>query len=167
MNSPSCILSPCSRYRYHLRVPLAGGEGVVLFVLANPSTAVVVDGRLIPDPTVRRCVNYARDWGYRLAIVENARAWRSTNPAEVPADPLGIGPENDDWIRRSASEANLVVCGWGRLGGSRGPVVLRLVRDAGRIPHALKLTTGGYPQHPVRLRKDAVPFEIGMVGGGP
>jgi hypothetical protein len=159
--SPSCVLSPCERYRYHLRIPLTGGRGSVLFILANPSTALVVDGKLTPDPTVTRCLVYASDWGYRVAIIENARAWRSTDPKGVPADPLGIGPDNDDWIRRSVTEADLVVCGWGLLGGARGTAVLRIVRAAFKVPHALKLTKGKAPQHPLYLRKDAVPFEIG------
>lgn len=157
----SCVLSPCERYRYHLRVQLGAGTGVCLFILANPSTAIVVNGILTPDPTVTRCLNYARAWGYGVAIVENARAWRSTYPGYVPADPLGIGPENDDWIRRSVADADLVVCGWGKLGGERGPVVLELVRSGGKVPHALKLTKDKEPGHPLYLRADARPFAIG------
>src|SRR3989304_203888 len=107
----SCILSDCRRYRYTLRIPLSSAPGVCLFVMANPSTAIVDRGAFTSDPTVTRCIVYARKWGYGTLIVENVRAWRETDPDLVPEDPLAIGPENDLYIQRSAVIANLIVCG--------------------------------------------------------
>jgi hypothetical protein len=159
-SAPACVLSPDGRYRYSLTIPLESAGGTCLFVLANPSTAVVVNGVFQSDPTVTKCIKYARRWGYGRAVVANARAWRETNPKLVPADPLAIGPDNDGWIESLARQANLVICGYGRLGGVRGPVVLELVRSADKTPHALKLTPDGVPYHPLYLRDDAKPFPM-------
>lgn len=164
--APSCILSAdgggkdgLGSYRYTLRIPIAGsGRGTCLFIMANPSTAVVVDGQFNSDPTVTRCLGYARRWGYGALIVENVRAWRETDPKLVPADPLAIGPENDLRIQRSAVAAELIVCGWGSLGGSRGIEVLRAL--APLRPHALKLNADGAPSHPLYLAGDLRPVPM-------
>jgi len=151
------IFSPCERYRYVLGWrALRGGKGTVLFVLANPSTATAEE----TDATVARCIAYATRWGYEWCYVVNVRAWRETNPKLVPADPLAIGPENDNHIAMEVMKADLVVVGWGKLGGARGEEVLRLIRKHGKVPHALKLNKDGSPRHPLYLRSDAVPMPI-------
>jgi hypothetical protein len=160
-SEPSCALSACGRYRYTLRIPLtADRRGVCLFVMANPSTAIVTDGVFASDPTVTRCMNFARRWGCGTLIVENVRAWRETDPDKVPPDPLAIGPENDARIRRSAKEADIVVCGWGKLGGERGRAVLRMLAEV-CAPTALKLNGDGSPAHPLYLAADLKPFPMG------
>lgn len=76
---PSCILSKdgggkdgSGSYRYELRIPLGRGEGICLWILANPSTAIVSGGVFQSDPTVTRCINFAKAWGYGTCIVANA-----------------------------------------------------------------------------------------------
>lgn len=144
-------------FRYELEWPTAGhGYGRVLFVLANPSTAT----HLKPDPTVTRCINYAMRWGFAWCGVVNVRAWRETDPKLMPEDPQAIGPLNDAHIAQMAIDADLVVCGWGKLGGTRGPEVLRIIRRVEKVPHALKLTKAGEPWHPLYLRGDLKPFPM-------
>ena len=157
---PGAIFSECQRYRYLLEWPTGlDNDRVALFVLANPSTATEEQ----TDPTVARTIAYAKRWGLGWARVVNARAWRETDPQKVPPDPLAIGPENDRTIARAAASAELVVCGWGKLGGARGPAVLDVIRGAGAEPLALKLNRDGSPSHPLYLRADLVPFA--MQGG--
>jgi hypothetical protein len=92
------------------------------------------------------------------------RAWAETNPKLVPADPEAIGPQCDEVLEALIWRADLVVCGWGKLGGVRGPAVLDMVRGYGKIPHALKLNKDGSPAHPLYLRSDAKPFTMGDAG---
>jgi hypothetical protein len=162
MLAPSCILSKCGLYRYSLTIPLAETEagGSCLFVLANPSTAVVTDGVFQSDPTVTRCINYARAWGFGRVVVANVRAWRETDPKKVPPDPLAIGPENDEWICGLAAVSHLIVAGWGKLGGARGPKVLSVIRDVDKVPHALRLNGDGSPCHPLYLPSSLKPFPM-------
>lgn len=126
------------------------------WVLANPSKA----SALRTDPTVARCLAYSRTWGYGRAAVVNCRAWRATDPREVPADPIAIGPENDRHIVEVAQSADLVVCGWGALGGARGQSVLALLRSAGVALHALAFTRSGQPRHPLYLPAALVPVPM-------
>lgn len=165
--APSCALSDDGGgadgrglYRYALHIPVSGAPRSVLFILANPSKAIVTGGVLAPDPTITRGIGFARSLGFGTAVFGNARAWRETDPYKVPEDPLAIGPRNDWWLSLLAQEADLVLCGWGKLGGARGLEVLRVIRATGAKPHALKLNADGSPAHPLYLPADLKPFPM-------
>jgi hypothetical protein len=51
----------------------------VCFVLLNPSTA----DETREDPTVRRCIGFARSLGYGALEVVNLYAYVATDPAEL------------------------------------------------------------------------------------
>lgn len=157
---PIALFSDCSRFRYLLCYPTGNGDSrVALGVFANPSTATADQ----LDPTCTRWVNYCRTWGYGFAAVANVRAWRETNPRLVPLDPEAIGEHNDWCIQVAAARASLVVCGWGKLGGARGPHTVELIRRAGKAPHALKLNKDGSPAHPLYLAGNLRPFPMAAV----
>ncbi len=145
-------------YRYVLAWPTGlDNELYALFILANPSTATPSD----TDPTVDRCIDYAKRWGYGWARVVNVRAWRETNPKLVPADDdRAIGFSNGGHIVEQAHFAEIIICGWGKLGGTAGLRCLQLLHDECFEPHALKLNKDGSPQHPLYLRADAIPFPL-------
>lgn len=150
-----CVFSPCRRYRYVLKRRLDRGIGVCLWVMLNPSIAD--EFRL--DPTLTRCADYTERWGFGAMHVVNVRAWVATDPKDVPTDPLAIGDDNDNHIIEQAANAKLVVCDWGALAGERSAHVLKLIRPY-CVPHALSLTKGGEPGHPLYLRKDLKPFPL-------
>lgn len=150
------IFSTCGCYRYDLWRSFVGGDEprrFVNFVMLNPSTA---DHR-VNDPTITRCIGYARAWGYDGLVVTNCYAWRSTDPKglKTAADPIGF--ENDYWISRRADEAEIVVCAWGTLAGERGERVADLILAADRQPHYLRLTKDGHPSHPLYLPASLTP----------
>lgn len=148
-------------YRYFLAMPTGVvSPRVALGIFANPSTATPAE----TDPTVTRWINYCKSWGFGWAWVANARAWRETEPKKMPTDPQAIGPENDVHLVHFIAQAELVVCGWGKLAGPRGPLVMRMVREAGKVPHALKLNADGSPTHPLYLAATLLPFEIPEAG---
>lgn len=111
-------ISACGRYRYDLfrewRTPQteAAARGV-LFIMLNPSTA---DAKA-DDPTIRKCIGFARSWGYCSLTVANLYAWRATKPADLwAAEKAGhniIGPENDARLIDLAHASDMVVCAWG------------------------------------------------------
>lgn len=156
-----CVFSPCRRYRYLLkrRIDDANAtldKGVCLWVLANPSIADEVK----LDPTLRRCFGYTMAWGYSEMRVVNVRAFVSTDPKQVPADPEAIGPDNWQYIVGQACVADLVVCGYGKLGGERGRQVLSLLFECGARPTALRLNDDGSPEHPLYLPAKLTPFPL-------
>jgi len=148
LHSPSpagALISPCGRYRYALWRRWGTGCGELLVVGLNPSRADA-DGE---DPTVRRCLRYARDWGCSGLRLANLFAWRSPDPGDLRRVPDPLGPEADLWLGRLAAGAALVLAAWGnggRLGG-RSQVARRLLPPL----QVLRLTRLGEPAHPLYL----------------
>ena len=66
-------ISDCGKYRYSLERHWGEGNKTVIFVGLNPSIA---DAE-IDDPTIRRCINFAKSWGYDRLIMLNISAYLS------------------------------------------------------------------------------------------
>lgn len=139
------VFSPCRMYRYSLSRIWDPTQSKVVFVGLNPSTA----DEQADDPTVRRCVGFARRWNFGGLVLVNLFAYRSTDPAGLlkAADP--IGPENDKHILTRSSEAAFVVVAW----GTRGSLLNRDKQVLSMLPKAycLGVTIEGHPKHPLYL----------------
>jgi hypothetical protein len=144
--------SPCRTWRYTLHRIWDEGRGLLMVVGLNPSTADEVRN----DPTVTRCLNYAKSWGFGGLIMMNAFAVRGTDPRVLRQVPDPVGPDNDFWLRRMAGNASLIVAAWGNQGlwRNRQEQVLSLI---GREVYCLGVTKEGAPRHPLYLRRDAEP----------
>lgn len=148
------LISDDGWYRYWLTRRWNTGS-VATFVMLNPSTA---DASL-DDPTIRRCIGFAKAWGCGALSVVNLYAFRSTDPKGlwIAEDP--VGPDNDDHL--SAAALGAAISGW--------PLVAAWGANAkpDRVSHVLALpgmdaltalgtTKDGAPRHPLYLRADAV-----------
>lgn len=135
-------------YRYDLR-RIWGEAGLksVNFIMLNPSTADATKS----DPTITRCLNFAKAWGYGGLVVTNLFAYRATDPKVMRTAIDPVGPHNDDFIKRWALSADLVVCGWGTGGGfmDRGRKVIGALQARQVQVHALRVTKDGHPGHPL------------------
>jgi hypothetical protein len=144
-------ISPDGKYRYRLWRRWGPGD-LVAFVMLNPSTA---DGK-DDDPTLRRCIGYAKAWGFDALEVVNLFAWRATKPKDMPAGLMTtIGRDNDMHIAAVGSRAALIVAAWGAL-DHRPPAYRARARSVhARLlePHAIAITDGGDPRHPLYLAK--------------
>lgn len=121
------------------------------FCLLNPSTA---DARVL-DPTLTRCLGFARRWGFGHMEVVNAFALRSTYPGVLKKHADPVGPGNDRAIRRAAARADLVVAGWGahaRLHDRHDAVIALLTGVC--EPVCWDTTKDGLPKHPLYLPGD-------------
>jgi len=152
--------SPCMTWRYLLRRRWSSAPSVG-FILLNPSTA---DDRL-DDPTIRRCIAFAKRWQYGGLVLGNLFAFRSTDPSALKSCADPVGPWNDQALSTVCEESKdgVVICGWGAHGGLKGrsAQVLQMMRSEWRgRPYALALTKAGEPGHPLYLRGDADPFEV-------
>jgi hypothetical protein len=130
---------------------------IVRFVGLNPSTA----DETIDDPTVRRCMGFARDWGAAGMVMLNIFAFRATDPKEMKRAEDPIGEDNDRTIRTWATtmRSSVVAC-WGAHGDHllRGRHVTALLRDAcGDRLQVLGLTKDGHPKHPLYLSRATEP----------
>lgn len=151
--SSSAILSECGTYRYLLsrawKYP-AEDQPYVLFILLNPSTA----DHLQNDPTVRRCIGFAKEWGYNRVVIGNLYAYRSTDPKQLNTHLNPVGPKNIHHLKTVILKANKVVLGWGsnaELPNSENYIiqeVLQLIQK----PYCLGVTKSGQPRHPLYLK---------------
>jgi hypothetical protein len=156
-------LSLCGRYRYSLWRRWDFERPAVLFVMLNPSTA---DAE-VDDPTIRRCIGFARGWGAGGLRVCNLYAWRATDPSQLACvlapvgEQTGIENRNDAAIAAAASDAGRIVAAWGASSGplvTRPSSVLEILARHGRVDvEALALTFSGAPRHPLYVRADVEP----------
>lgn len=150
----SASFSPCRIYRYELWRSWNTGGKVCMFIGLNPSTA----DESKDDPTIRRCIRFAQDWGYDELCMTNLFAFRATDPKVMKAAPSPIGPDNDATLLRLSTNAAVVVAAWGVHGDHRD----RARQVLGMIPNltALRLTKDGTPSHPLYLPANLSPFKI-------
>lgn len=136
--------SDCRTWRYALWRIWAGQGNVLTVIGLNPSTA----DETVDDPTIRRCLRFARDWGHSGLYMLNLLAYRATLPDVMrrAADP--VGPANDDALIRYAAGSSRILAAWGTHGdyGGRGAQVLELL---GLRVECLGKTKEGYPRHPL------------------
>lgn len=173
--SKGARISACGKYRYRLWREWRGthdpknwrwlgsrdvagepwGEPLsALFVMLNPSTA---DGEQ-DDPTIRRCVGFAKAWKYERIDVVNLYAYRATKPRDLVAfraqggDPVGW--ENSEIVADAAHDAGIIVCAWGAndVVGDQGETMRGWL--GGKKHYALGLTQSGQPRHPLYAPKD-------------
>lgn len=147
----SAVFSECRRYRYTLTRVWDWDSLVVNFIGLNPSVANENDD----DATIRRCMGFARSWGYGGIVMTNLFAWCATDPKEMKAAAEPIGKLNDSYLIRPVPEqylADPVAC-WGNHGIhlGRDKAVMELLKR--QQVHCLGRTKGGCPKHPVRLAK--------------
>ena len=125
----------------------------MLFVMLNPSTADAT----IDDPTIRRCMRFARDHAFDAIEVVNLFATRATDPKDLKAAGYPVGPENDGHIADALKTAAGVCLAWGdqARGLARPAEVVQLVQASGHSPMCLALTSRGLPRHPLMLAAEA------------
>lgn len=160
----SAVLSIDRKYRYRLtRDVLEAGDGACCFVMLNPSTA----DEVIDDPTIRRCIGYARRFNCARLEVVNLFAYRSTDPEELYGMTRSdaVGPENDVHIAEACNASDIIICAWGNHGAlfnRAGDVVSLIKAQQGAAPMmALKINTKSrQPAHPLYLRADAILVEM-------
>lgn len=139
------------QYRYALWRVWDDRCPAVMFIGLNPSTA---DARM-DDPTLVRCVAFARDWGYGGVYTANLFAWRATDPREMKKVRSPVGPDNDRVICALAGKVDKVIAAWGNDGAwlGRADAVRALIPEL----YYLKLNRSGQPAHPLYLPRGLKP----------
>ncbi len=151
-------ISECRKYRYKLSRSWDGSLSPLVYVMLNPSTADASED----DPTIRRCIGFARDYGFGGIEVVNLFAYRTAYPSELPRTLDAVGRENNDWITATCA-GRVVVMAWGaceRYAANRIDEVISLVQPIARDVVCLGYTKDFQPRHPLMLAKTTqrVPF---------
>jgi hypothetical protein len=138
-------------YRYLLGRKWDENLQQVTFLMLNPSTA----DHEQDDPTLRKCINFAKFWGYGSLEVVNLFAYRATNPRELRQVNEPVGRKNNYYLELAIKKTHLIILAWGTKGSfqKRDKEVLNLISDKQPL-YCLGLTKYGYPRHPLYVRND-------------
>lgn len=148
-------ISPDGVYRYMLTRVWNSGRDLLTWIMLNPSTA----DHQVDDPTIRRCIGFARALGYAGIRVANLYAFRATKPEDLWTVPDPVGPRNDQVIRRELLQAAAVnkpvIAAWGV--NARPERVAQVLSwpGADRLHCLGGVTRDGHPRHPLYLPKTA------------
>ncbi len=121
------------------------------FVMLNPNQADAERN----DPTIRRCVGFAKLWGFGGLEVVNLFAYRAKTPQLLKQAAAPIGEDNDRYLLTLSERVDLIVLAWGNWGGlwQRDRAVLPFFQ-AQKV-YSLGVTKLGHPRHPLYLRRDS------------
>jgi hypothetical protein len=157
-NDSGAWINPRGNRRYLLwRVFNPQGK-TVAFVMLNPSDADAKED----DPTLRRCIGYAKTWGYGRLLVVNLFSVIGSDPKalKLHEQPDLFGDRvNEAVLEDVLTSADLVVCAWGahtRI-GHVSEQLLALARNHRVELHRLDSNADGSPTHPLFLSKELRP----------
>lgn len=147
-DTPRAFIDETGQYRYFLTREWDADKPRVCFIMLNPSVADAERD----DPTIRRCIGFARAWGAGSLEVVNLFAYRATDPEQLltAADP--IGPENDAYIAKAVKRASQVIVAWGAHAAAYKERRAICVLDSLVSPLCLDITKEGYPRHPLYIK---------------
>lgn len=132
-----------------------GEDPAMYWVMLNPSTA----DHQIDDPTIRRCMGFAKTCGFRAMYVVNLYGLRATRPVHLWEHSNPVGPENGRYLRAvleaSINVGGVVVAGWGTNARPEDVETFEQVVDAvGASVWCLGNNGDGSPKHPLYLAAD-------------
>ena len=145
----TATISDCGTYRYTLGRVWDMALPQMGFVMLNPSTADAD----ADDPTIRKCIGFAKRANCGGINVVNLFAFRATDPADLRKAGYPVGPDNDSHIEIAMRASHSAVCAWGANARNlaRPAEVLALLRKLNVHPVTLRLLAGNVPAHPLML----------------
>lgn len=137
--SRAAKFSPCRNWRYTLHREWADGQSVA-FLMFNPSTA----DESTDDPTIRKCIGFAKRWEYGRLVIVNLFAIRGTDPKIVARVSDPVGPLNNYHIVKATEGCRELICAWGcgghmKLELARRPKAVMQLLEAETVQHADQL----------------------------
>ncbi|MCK5017989.1 MAG: DUF1643 domain-containing protein [Candidatus Peribacteraceae bacterium] len=149
------VFSDDKKYRYGLTRQWDETKPYVCFIGLNPSTA----DEEVDDPTIRKCIKFAKSWGYGGIYMVNLFAYRATDPKEMLAQEDPFGPDNDTWVEYFAGKADKVIAAWGNDGNYWGASIDMkvLFHQLKKSLYCLKLNKTKEPAHPLYLKDELKP----------
>lgn len=140
-------------HRYFLERCWNKKKPALMIIGLNPSTADAINN----DPTVARCINFGKTWGYGRIYMMNIFAYRATNPIIMKAAKNPIGKENDKWLVRVAARSDMILAAWGNHGFylDRDIQIITLLKKYKLF--CLDKNVTGCPKHPLYCKQSLKP----------
>ena len=110
------------------------------------------------DPTINRCINFAKSWCCIGVCVTNLFSYCATVPSNMKASNAPIGSENDAWINKLSREAAIIVASCENKGSylNRSREILDTLLNL----HFIKMNKSSEPTHPIYLKADLKPLPM-------
>ena len=144
--------SQCRKYRYALWRIWDKSKPTVMFIGLNPSTANEYNN----DPTIRRVIRFAFEWGYGGVYMVNLFAFVTPYPEDLLncKDPIR---DNDFWLKEIGGRCDKIVFAWGSFAEAkdRAPKVIQMFHGC-----ALVINKDGSPRHPLYVTSQVVPIQF-------
>jgi hypothetical protein len=120
--------------------------------MLNPSLADATQD----DPTVRKCIGYAKRWGYNRIDIVNLSTFRSPSPSKLVVAGFPNGERADEKLQEViySTDVKRFVVAWGTWGGrmqDRIAFVLAAAKRAALPAECLTENQDGSPAHPLYL----------------
>jgi hypothetical protein len=163
------VRSQCGTYRYRL---------VRVWDSRRPRLGVVghcwsTTNEWVTDPTMRRCIGFARAWGYGGIDIGNLFGLQPADPRKLPPVADAVGPDNDAHLAAMCADNDLVLLAWGgHADPGRAHAVAQMLwhlgEHGGGSLAVLGWTDGGQPRHPLHAPKNSTPecLTLGPQGYG-
>lgn len=122
----------------------------------NPSTA----NETLDDPTIRRCIGFAKAWGFGALCMTNLFAWRATKPEDMKLVDNPVGEDNQHHLLQCANGAGLVLAAWGTHGSFRSQdlTVRQWMASIAAQMHCLGRNSDDSPKHPLYIPANTQPI---------
>src|ERR1044072_5112454 len=143
--------SDCRKYRYVLWRIWEDSKPAIQFIGLNPSTA----SEQQDDPTIRRVIRFAKDWGYGGIYMTNLFAIVSSDPGILLTceDPVG---RNDDYLLEVARICKYdALFAWGNFKQAEQRAIV--VSNMFAKPKVLGFNKNGSPKHPLYVPANVIP----------
>jgi len=152
MINSNAIFSEDKMHRYALIREWDLDKPSLMIISLNPSTA----DEKTNDPTIRRCIGFAKKWGFGKLFVTNLFAFRATFPKDLFESRNPIGNKNDYWLKKLSKEVDTVLLAYGNHGKfkDRHNEILKLIKN----PFCIKISKTGMPMHPLYLKYTEKPI---------
>lgn len=164
MPRTNAYFSPCRKFRYWLTRSWDDALPIMCVIGVNPSTA----DETADDPTIRKCVGFARRLGFGGLLMLNVGAYRATDPRQWKQAIDPFGPENTiahlkEYIAQNSIECregeipakgvSVVIAAWGK-NCAKSPGLTRSLVIAEEMKKQLMCwgkNGDGTPRHPLML----------------
>lgn len=149
----SAYISLDGMYRYNLTRNWGDTpyDPCMTFIGLNPSTADAEKD----DPTIRRCIGFAKREGFTRLVMLNLFAFRATDPKALITADDPVGPDNNSELMAWMTSPVIVACWGANPTNGRAVAMKAMVRNCGAKLYCFGKTKDGHPKHPLYLPADA------------
>jgi hypothetical protein len=162
------IGGPEREFRYELRRVWADDLPLLVAVMLNPSRADAESD----DPTIRRLMALARNWGKGGLLVVNLYAFRASVPKALARAPDAVGPRNAAFLEGAmlyaGGHGRRALAAWGGPPAllaradheARSRQVTAMAKARGVDLYCLGTTRAGHPMHPMARGRHRIPRDV-------